>query len=145
MTTNEVCAYKRAQHVCECVVCVCTCHWSRPHALLYARVRVCAALVSLKLFSLVAIAASPSLSSSLTRFGARPLCFASTRNQYHVVSFSGNKGAADWQKQFTYTHTHIQKQAFAQSPLRRESRRTNNPSTLNYILIKTLFVVAFVE
>lgn len=41
----------------------------------------------------------------LSRFSARPLCFASTRNQYHVVSFSGNKGAADWQKQFTHTHT----------------------------------------
>lgn len=38
----------------------------------------------------------------------------------------------------THTHTHIRTYAWRES-------RTNNPSTLNYILIKTLFVAAFTE
>lgn len=45
-----------------------------------------------------------------------------------------------------HTHTHTYRDRHSHTrPFWRESRRTNNPSTLNYILIKTLFVVAFVE
>lgn len=51
-----------------------------------------------------------------------------------------------WLTETIHTHIHTYTERHSHTrPFWRESRRTNNPSTLNYILIKTLFVVAFVE
>lgn len=107
----HVCVRERRLHTWECV---CVCVYMLPFKqFTCAFMCACVCMWGTRIFETFPIGRKgrPSRSLSLpllplSRFSARPLCFASTRNQYHVVSFSGNKGAADWQKQFTHTRTY---------------------------------------
>lgn len=74
------------------------------------------------------------------------LCLRQARNQYQLYPSAATKEAAeaaDWQKQSAQSHTHIYSGRMnAIGNLELGTQSQNNPSTLNYILIKILFVAA---